>query len=114
MSRYEFLPRGWSSPYTFAIGWDVPLDTYFAQVMDLSIDPDDDCVIAWVGGMPPYYHDLDAMLREVNTRISGELPAIALPEETRAKLMKDRQGSLTTHPGRRRPVFALGPFPADE
>lgn len=113
MSRHEFLPQGWSATYSFAIGWDVPLHTYFAQVIDTSISEDEDRVIAWLGGMPPYYRDLDALLREVNARIGGTLPPVALPKRLRATLAKDRKrGSTPTRKSRqRKPVFALDLFP---
>jgi hypothetical protein len=32
MSRYEYPPEHWPDPMSFAIGWDPPVDTYFAQV----------------------------------------------------------------------------------
>jgi hypothetical protein len=118
MSRYEFVPPGWSATFSFAIGWDVPLDTFFAQVIDTSISEDDDRVIVWVGAMPPYYRDLDAMLWEVNGRIAGRLPAVALLGDMRATLIKDRDRSAQASPRnrtarKRMPVFALDLFPPE-
>jgi hypothetical protein len=91
MSRYEILPPGWSADYAFAVGWDRPLGTYFAQVMDYSISHDDDCVLVWVGAMPPYFTDLDAMMKVVNDRIRGRLPAIILNKEMKGRLIRDRR-----------------------
>ena len=81
MSRYEFLPPRWPDHIALAIGWDRPLNTFFAQVMDYSKGEDDDCVLVWVGGLPPYFSDLDAMMGVVNNRLRGRLPAIALTKE---------------------------------
>ena len=91
MSRYEFLPPGWSTDYSFAVGWDRPLETFFAQVMDYSVSQDDDCVIVWVGALPPYFADVDATMQVVNGRIRGRLPAITLTREMRERLIRDRR-----------------------
>jgi hypothetical protein len=117
MSRYEFLPPGWSSTYSFAIGWDGPLSTYFGQVIDSSISDDDDRVIVWAGAMPPYYSDLDKMMCAVNDGITGKLPAITLATAMRAQLIKDKKRSSQASrrrdrkPGNKEPVFALDLFP---
>jgi hypothetical protein len=117
MSRYEFLPHCWSSTYSLAVGWDEPLQTYFAQVFDTSISEDDDRVIVWIGGLPPYYTDLGDMKRALNDGISGKLPAITLSKDMQAMLRNDRirTGQASRWRGRpprqRQPVFALDLFP---
>jgi len=117
MSRYEYVPSCWSSTCSFAIGWDDALQTYFAQVLDHSIGEDDDGVTVWLGGMPPHYSGLDEMMQAVNGRINGKLPAVILPKELRAALMKDKErGSQPSRrngrkPRKSEPVFALELFP---
>jgi hypothetical protein len=112
MSRYEFLPLTWSSTYSLAVGWDEPLRTYFAQVMNYAKVRDDDCVIAWVGGSPPYYAELDDMMRAVNAAITGTLPAITLSKDMQAMLTKDKKrGGRASRRRPRKPLFALELFP---
>jgi hypothetical protein len=66
MSRYIFLPPRWSAHMELAVGWDPALETYFAHVMDHSLQRDDDGVIEWIGGLPPHYRDIDAMMQVLN------------------------------------------------
>jgi hypothetical protein len=89
MSRYEYRPTDWPSHFSFAVGWDPALETYFAQVMDYSISRDDDCVIAWFGALLPHYRDIDEMMCAVNERIAGSLPEVKLAPSRRSRLTKD-------------------------
>ena len=74
MSRYEYRPPDWPSHFSFAVGWDPALETYFAQVMDHSLKRDDDGVTVWVGALPPHYRDIDEMMRVVNDSIRVRCP----------------------------------------
>ena len=49
MTRYSVDP--FSGRFEITIGWDRPLNTYFAQVHDLEVSDDDegDPVVVWVG-----------------------------------------------------------------
>jgi len=48
MSRHELEP--FAKRYEVTVGWDRPLNTFFAQVKDLQLtDEEDDPVIVWVG-----------------------------------------------------------------
>jgi hypothetical protein len=48
MSRHELEP--FAKRYEVTVGWDRPLNTFFAQVKDLQVtDEEDDPVIVWVG-----------------------------------------------------------------
>jgi hypothetical protein len=48
MSRHEI--ESFAKRYEVAVGWDRPLNTYFAQVKDLEdTDEDSDPLIVWVG-----------------------------------------------------------------
>lgn len=111
MSRYENTPPQWPAHTSFAVGWDPPLRTFFAQVIDDSISQDDDRVLVWVGALPPYFQDIDEVMRIVNDRIRGRLPPVTLTTKRRARLIRDRERDETgaRAGGRRRmwPVCAL-------
>jgi hypothetical protein len=91
MSRYEITPDHWPAHTSFAVGWDPPLGTFFAQVIDHSIGEDDDPVLVWVGALPPYFRDLDKVMRIVNDGVRGRLPPVALPTELGDRLIRDRE-----------------------
>lgn len=91
MSRYEYKPENWPELYSFAVGWDPALETYFAQVMDYSISRDDNCVVIWIGGMPPHYTDVDSLIDAVNGRIKGKSEHITLNEVIRKRLIRDKE-----------------------
>lgn len=38
--------------YEVTVGWDDPLETYFAQVVDPNAEDEDDSMRLWVGGEP--------------------------------------------------------------
>jgi len=109
MSRYEYLPRHWPDHMSFAVGWDPALDTYFVQVMDHAKGEDDNCVIAWLGAMPPHYADIDQLMQALNRCILGRLHPVTLTERMRAKLIRDQKpGKEIPRPRRRRePLCAL-------
>lgn len=48
MSRHEIPAK--HPGFTVAVGWDNPLTTFFAQVVDESADDGDDPVVLWLGG----------------------------------------------------------------
>src|SRR4051794_38141415 len=89
MSRYEYLPDHWPDHMSFAVDWDPALDTYFAQVMDYAISRDDDCVIVWLGALPPHYAHIDELMQALNLRILGRLHPVTLKATMRAKLVRD-------------------------
>jgi hypothetical protein len=91
MSRYEYLPPDWSSDYSFAVVLDPALETFFTQVMDYSISRDDDCVIVWLTPRPREILDPDELVRIVNRRIGGMLPAVRLTKKMRERLMGDME-----------------------
>jgi hypothetical protein len=91
MSRHEYTPDGWSSDYSFAVGWDPALETFFAQVMDYSLGRDDNCVIVWLTPRPREILHPDELVRIVNRRIGGMLPAVRLSKKMSERLMRDRE-----------------------
>jgi hypothetical protein len=49
MSRYRIPAE--NPQYEVIVGWDDPLETYFATVFDTTVDEDeDDACVLWVGG----------------------------------------------------------------
>lgn len=47
MSRHDVPTR--DERYAVVVGWDPPLQTFFAQVLERSREHDDDTMVAWVG-----------------------------------------------------------------
>ena len=88
MSRYEVEALN-AEQYAVIVGWDNPLQTYFAQVWDLNLldeVEDDESCVAWVG----------AEVRSVPT-VAALAQAIAayaeLPADIAAQLGRDREAS---------------------
>ncbi len=63
MSRHIVQAR--DKKYEIVLGWDSPLNTYFAQVYDRSIEDEDDQLILWEAGTPKPIHDLEQLTRIV-------------------------------------------------
>jgi hypothetical protein len=92
--RYEFVPDGWSPPYTLTLDWDKPWRAYVALVSDYSRKPpQEDWVIIRVGCKPPLdrYPDLDDMMRALNAALAEKLPAVTLSPEMRQRLLDDKR-----------------------
>lgn len=52
MGRIQISAEAISNPnHTVVVGWDSPLETFFAQVFDYTETDDDDCdpIIEWIG-----------------------------------------------------------------
>ena len=86
-------PSNWPGHISFAIGWDPPLITYFAQVLDYSISHDDDCVIVWLGAMPPYYTDLGSLMQTMNRRIRVAVAPDSPHGDDARKLIRDQKAA---------------------
>lgn len=86
MSRHELEP--FAKRYEVTVGWDRPLNTYFAQVKDLQVtDEDDDPVIVWVGT------SYSEILRPED--LQAHTAAFAtIPHATLEALRSDRAGTL--------------------
>lgn len=97
MSRYECMPPGWGEPYVFVVGWDDALNSYFAQVIDTSIRPAEDCAVISIGHRPPAFSDIEALMRVVNTHIKGIFPPVRLAPELRRLLEKDANRPIVSH-----------------
>lgn len=122
MSRYEHTPPGWPPHCSLVIGWDVPLGSYFALVIDTTINREQQGEVAAFGGEPPHFRELDNLLSVVNRRLRDRLPPIQLTGELRQLLRKDAKskrsvinaltvsdpGKSTPAPPLTRPSMALG------
>jgi hypothetical protein len=89
MSRYEYTPPGWPPHCSLIIGWDHPLGSYFALVIDTTMNRGQQGEIAAFGGEPPRFRELDNLLSVVNRRLRDRLPPIQLTGELRQLLRKD-------------------------
>lgn len=70
MSRHELTAPGLEA----VIGWDAPLNTFFAQVWDRTKDEDDPAAeLLWVGCMPGEIRDP----RQVMNAVAAWLPVPA-------------------------------------
>lgn len=67
MSRHEFTAPGVEA----VIGWDRPLNTYFAQVWDRTKDEDDPAAeLVWIGCMPGEIHDPQTVIAAVRRHVN--------------------------------------------
>ena len=85
MSRHA-VPS-FDARYEIAVGWDRPLNSYFAQVEDMHADDDEDPVVVWVGAGPS----------EIQTPEALRAPIAAygtLTDEMISTLAADRAATL--------------------
>lgn len=80
MSRYIVPAR--DKKYEVVLGWDPPLNTYFAQVYDHSIKDEDEQLILWEAGTSEPIHDLEKLARIV-------WDYAAVPQDIMTKLYRD-------------------------
>jgi len=86
MSRYKF--KGRDPRHTIVIGWDNPLETFFAQVWDG--EPGDDYgVELWVGCEIGEIEDVEVIAEIV-------APYAEIPAEVVARLVEDQQTWIST------------------
>ena len=83
MSRYRIHTLNSDRHETF-VGWDNPLQTYFAQVYDLSASDEDDSISFWVGEKPQEVTSVDVLEEKVR-------PFAVIPQEIKEKLLRDYQ-----------------------
>lgn len=103
MSRYK-IPNAPGSPdgRETTVGWDAPLNTYFAMAFDpppSGDEFDDEIEVFWVGGMPTeiaHVQDLAEVLRE---------HGVVFPPDVADQLLKDKTGEGDQSQGR--PASAL-------
>jgi hypothetical protein len=84
MSRYVLAPRSEEhSHLRIVIGWDDPLNTFFAQVFNPEIDEDDPGYeVLWIGTAYQEIHDMDKVIEAL-------APWAVVPQDIRSKLRED-------------------------
>lgn len=84
MSRYQLQPLPeYEGVYEIAVGWDPPLNTFFAQVLHLDDDmADEHGEVLWIGGMPTEIHDHGKVIDAVR-------PYAVIPPDLAFKLYGD-------------------------
>lgn len=89
MSRYELSPKaGISGIAGVAVGWDRPLQTFFAQVIGESEgEADDGDLLVWVGTEP-------GELLTAQAAIDIVAPYARVPDDLAAQLTADMQASI--------------------
>jgi hypothetical protein len=81
MSNYSF--KGNNPNHEVMVGWDPPLNTYFAHVLDVSKNEDDNGRdLLWIGCTPNEIHDLETITREL-------APYARVSEVTLARMYSD-------------------------
>ena len=87
MSRHQIRAR--DPNHKVIVGWDHPLLTYFAQVIDRKKEDvgDDDKFVLWIGTSPHEIYEIDDLRREIR-------PYAYFPEDIAAKLYGDKDGGL--------------------
>lgn len=76
MSRYDIKPK--NPEHVVVVGWDAPLNSFFAQVKLKAADEEADPLL-WFGATAPRIHDID----EVKRRLA---PFADIPNEINVKL----------------------------
>ncbi len=82
MSRHTIT----SGTVEAVLGWDPPLNTYFAQVWDRTQDEDDPAAeLLWIGCMPGEIHDVGTLCDRVSRWVAVPVETIrALHREAHA------------------------------
>jgi hypothetical protein len=62
-SRYDF--PGHNPNHQISVGWDAPLTTFFAQVLDSSSDDHEDEPILWLGLEPMQIPTCEMLIKEL-------------------------------------------------
>lgn len=86
MSRHDLF--AFSKQFNVTVGWDRPMNTFFAQVEDLKVSDDDgDPIIVWVGTS----HSEFLRPEDLQPHIAAYA---TIPEETLVVLRADRTATL--------------------
>jgi hypothetical protein len=89
MSRHtipSFIPN-----LTITVGWDAPMQTYFAQVIRDNTPPDEDPMLLWIGGFPKE-------VTQAEDLITPLAPYVTLTSEHIAQLRADQAAQLDRGP----------------
>ena len=83
MSRYTIPVL--DEKHEVVVGWDAPLNTFFVQVYDHSIENEDEQLVIWEGAMPPRIHNLDFVVATVKPFT----PSPHIPADVLKNLLRD-------------------------
>jgi hypothetical protein len=89
MSRYSIPAQ--HAALTIVVGWDNPLQTFFAQVFDPSVEEDEEADLLWIGTAPqaiPTVAALQAQLADWAT----------IPADVVDRLSRDQQAATPPTP----------------
>ncbi|MFW2854011.1 hypothetical protein ACM61V_19230 [Sphingomonas sp. TX0543] len=93
MSRYELKPRPGNGVIKAVIGWDRPLQTFFAQVFTpTEEDPEEGEATIWLGTEPGELPSPEAAIRVVEAYAD-------IPETLAADLAADRDATIGVKDG---------------
>lgn len=93
MSRYELQPREGAHVIKAVVGWDRPLQTFFAQLFTPTAEePIEGQATTWIGTEPGELATAAAALRIV-------APHALVPDDLEAQLRADMEASLGTRDG---------------
>jgi hypothetical protein len=93
MSRYELKPRPGNGVIKVVIGWDRPLQTFFAQVFTpTDEEPEEGEATIWLGTEPGELSRPEAAIRVVDAYAE-------IPEDLADTLMADRDASIGVKDG---------------
>jgi len=79
VSRYEVPAKDVN--HNVVVGWDAPLNTYFAHVIDTLKDEDDrGRDVLWIGTTPGEIFDVAVVVRQVQPYVKrpADIPAVGL------------------------------------
>lgn len=101
MSRYEVVAIN-AQRYCVIVGWDNPLQTFFGQVFDLTLDEDEACVY-WLGTYPGHVLSVSALKQAISAYAN-------LPADTLTHLERDQ--AAATPPSRlQKKMWSIIPLP---
>ena len=89
MSRYSFPAQ--DPRLTVVVGWDNPLTTFFAQIVDPSLDDEDEAYVLWIGTAPQAIPTVAAL----QAQLAGWA---TLPPAIVAHLTRDQQAATPPTP----------------
>ncbi|WP_037489662.1 hypothetical protein [Sphingobium indicum] len=93
MSRYELKPRNGSGIIKVAVGWDRPLQTFFAQVFSpTDAEPEEGEATIWVGTEPGELPTPEAAIRVVEAYAD-------IPETLATRLLADMTATVGVKDG---------------
>ncbi len=89
MSRYNIPAR--TPQYSVAVGWDNPMQTFFALVSDLNEMIEDESYIVWLGGTPGEVTNIEKVEEAIQ-------PYADLPPDVKNNMLRDYEARTEPTP----------------